>query len=108
MVFTRNTAYLNPISLHYFFYTLLPTVNKFRMYRIFVLLVGIKATSFFPGQFLGTAPNVCRQKDAVEELGGTDYFPDLHPDDVKCGGNYEASEDMITSPYIPNVRPLKQ
>ena len=75
------------------------------MYRtLLVLFVGIKATSFFPGQFLGTAPNVCRQKDAVEELGGTDIFPDLHPDDVKCGGNYDDSEDMITSPYIPNVR----
>ena len=75
------------------------------MYRILlVLFVGIKATSFFPGQFLGTAPNVCRQKSAVEELGGTDIFPDLHPDDVKCGGNYDDSEDMITSPYIPNVR----
>ena len=74
------------------------------MYRIFVLLVGIKATSFFPGQFLGTAPNVCRQKSAVEELGGSDIFPDLHPDDVKCGGNYDGAEGMITSPYIPNVR----
>lgn len=74
------------------------------MYRIFVLFAGIKATSFFPGQFLGTAPNVCRQKSAVQELGGTDIFPDLHPDDVQCGGNYDDSEDMITSPYIPNVR----